>query len=675
MMLLLLLAFSVSLGGALTSSSCSDDDLGFACINLDLCWQQMDFKSRAELAFLCRMFDEYGGLEPASSAGTPGRGFRLSSMATAPIIIVRAPRDQYIKPGMQAEFTCSAQNSDKLSILRSGTSPGESGAEGNEDVMKTWEVIYNVLHEDQGWITCFAIRRDGSYALARSYLTVTDVCENSNCIPPKVCNPDIYTGSYTCEIEGECPSECATEYAPVCGSDCSTYINECFMRKMACQKGQKDVYVASEGACTFTPQPIYFTENPQDGTYTEGWSTFSAEVAVPAGQSVQYLWYKGDEELGSGSELIIHLMTSHAGEWQVKAKSCNGRFEVSETFKVEVEERGGGGDGTGQCCKVYGDPHIITFDGKRYDYMGSCDYVIAEDIAGQWLIYGTYKACGDKTKQLSCIVAITVFFQNEMVQFLRMYRINYRGEEFSVPVETTTSIGEIRIERSDVKYMIYLGDTGVKIMWDGIATSEVCLPDKCSSGVQGMCGNADCNPDNEFAGFTGSSAFGNKWAIGKDCDLEPEDGALPTPRTRPCDYIPYETKLKYEARCNLILDMSVFSDCIYTAKIDRDIMFANCMFDMCSGLTLGGGCANRGDQRCDAEIEAKIAEAILKGMTRAAAEEKYVKKVVLDPACIMGYNLVMQCAEAGVNVDDSWIGMAECPSKEERRNTVICPYS
>ena len=381
--------------------------------------------------------------------------------------------------------------------------------------------------------------------------------------------------------------------------------------------------------------------------------------------------------MGSGNDLIINLLTTDSGEWQVKAESCNGKFEVSEKFTVEVEQEGEGGDGGGgdggQCCKVYGDPHIETFDGKRYDYMGSCDYIIAEDLAGQWLIYGTYKACGDKTKQLSCIVGITVFYQNEMVQFLRMYRINYRGEEFSVPLGSTQYIGEMRIENKAMKYYIYLGNTGVRIMWDGITTSETCLPDRCRSGVQGMCGNADCNPDNEFAGFIGSSDFGNKWAIGEDCDLEPEDGALPVPRTRPCDFIPYETKLTYEARCNLILDMTVFSDCIYSARMDRASMFANCMFDMCSGLTIGGGCDNRGDQRCDAEIEAKITEAVLRGMTRSAAEELYVKRVVLDPACLMGYNLMMQCADSGVTIDSDWITEAECPSKEERRNTVICP--
>jgi len=333
-----------------------------------------------------------------------------------------------------------------------------------------------------------------------------------------------------------------------------------------------------------------------------------------------------------------------------------------------------GNDGGSQCCRVHGDPHIETFDGKRYDYMGSCEYVLAEDVGGQWLISGTYKACGDKTKQLSCIVSITVYYQNEMVQFLRMYRINYRGSEFSLPKGTTKRIGQIQIKHTTLKYVITLGNTGLRITWDGIATSEICLPARCKSGVQGMCGNADCNPDNEFAGFQSSSAFGNKWAMGKtdNCDLEPESGALPTPRTRPCDFISGDQKSEYEAKCNMILDMAVFSTCIRKASLNREALFANCMFDMCSGLTLGGGCANRGDQRCDAEISAKIEKAVSKGMSVNDATAKY-KPVTLDPACVMGYNLKMQCSAAGIVVESSWAASAGCPTEEERRSTVICP--
>jgi len=475
------------------ASRCPEDDLAAACDNIGLCWRELDFKSSVEMDFLCKMFDDIGGLYSE----------RAWMEEVKPIAITESPSDRFIKPGEPAEFTCSAQNADKVSILRRGASTCGRGAAGS--VKTTVEKIESVKQRDQGWITCLAVQEGGAYALARGYLTVVEV------------------------------------------------------------------------------------EEPRE-----------------------------------------------------------------------------------QCCRVHGDPHIQTFDGKKYNYMGSCEYILAKDLAEDWFVYGTYKACGDKTKQLSCIVSITVFYQGVKVQFLRMFRINYDGEEITVPLDSSKYIGQIKIERSAMKYFIYLGNTGVRVMWDGMITSEICLPAKCRAGVQGMCGNADCNPENEFAGFISSSAFGNKWAVGEDCDLEPEDGALSLPRKRPCNFIPYEEKVVYEARCNKILEMFVFSDCIKAAKLDRDSLLTDCMFDMCSGLTLGGGCAKQGDQRCDAEIKARIDNAVINGMSIKKAVARYTP-VTLDPACLMGYNLVIQCSAWRINIDGSWTTEAGCPTEEERRKTMVCP--
>ena len=39
--------------------------------------------------------------------------------------------------------------------------------------------------------------------------------------------------------------------------------------------------------------------------------------------------------------------------------------------------------------------------------MGIGTFVIAQHDEGLWMVYGTFEACGDKTKQLSCVTSIT----------------------------------------------------------------------------------------------------------------------------------------------------------------------------------------------------------------------------------------------------------------------------
>ncbi|KAL5247795.1 hypothetical protein ACHWQZ_G019625 [Mnemiopsis leidyi] len=660
-MRVLILLCGVLLGTTL-ASECSSGDTNYMCANLDTCWFELGFASREDLKYLC----DVQGIPTGGDGGGGETGFIPRVQITIP------PRNVTVPPGASAQFACTAENAVKVIVVpefEARQQPDVADLSTSPSTQKVIQVIDEAYQNHEGWYICIAYGADGERDEFRAYLRIYDICAYSNCAAPQVCSPDMYTGGFECV----CPGNCDNTFDPVCASDCSSYFNECTMRKETCEKGLEGVYVVTRGLCTFTPSEPYFTAYPQEGQYIAGANTLSASASVPMGQSINYFWFYNGQQVGTGADFQTTLTSGHSGQWSVEARSCHGSYNVVHRFTVTVTGGGGLVEPTEQCCKVWGDPHIITFDGKRYDYMGSCDYIIAEDLAGQWLIYGTYKACGDKTKQLSCIVGITVFYQNEMVQFLRMYRINYRGEEFSVPLGSTQYIGEMRIENKAMKYYIYLGNTGVRIMWDGITTSETCLPDRCRSGVQGMCGNADCNPDNEFAGFIGSSAFGNRWAIGQNCDLEPEDGALPVPRTRPCDFIPYETKLTYEARCNLILDMTVFSDCIYSARMDRASMFANCMFDMCSGLTIGGGCDNRGDQRCDAEIEAKITEAVFGGMSRGEAEQLYLPNKVVDPACMMGYGLVNDCSAWNIFINNDWREMARCPSDDELANIVVCP--
>ena len=75
-------------------------------------------------------------------------------------------------------------------------------------------------------------------------------------------------------------------------------------------------------------------------------------------------------------------------------------------------------------------------------------------------MYGTLAKCGDVTKDVSCITGITVIYKATMVEFLRMWRINYNGADSSLKMGQTKDFGDISVENRKMKYYITIGDTG-----------------------------------------------------------------------------------------------------------------------------------------------------------------------------------------------------------------------
>jgi len=342
-----------------------------------------------------------------------------------------------------------------------------------------------------------------------------------------------------------------------------------------------------------------------------------------------------------------------------------------------------------QCCKVHGDPHVLTFDKYAYDYMGSGTFILAQEAVYQeWMVYGVFKPCGDRSKQLSCIVGISVLCGGETVQFLRMFRMNYQGREYSLQQGTSTRFGNIMVQYSGMKYEISITnklDAGaVKVYWDGITVAQICLPEKCSGGVEGLCANADCDSTNEFnkmgaMNMYGSwvanskSEFGNSWVVkGNADDLEPQSGNLPASRTRPCDFVSASLRQEFEARCNLVLEHSYFQDCLSRASFEVSLYRQNCMFDSCAGLLMGAGCSGDRDGQCKDELEGKVLQAIARGMSEAEARRQLIPRP-LDPACMTGMALADDCRTEGYYVMKNWVDFVDCPNDNTLLEMRVCP--
>ena len=69
-------------------------------------------------------------------------------------------------------------------------------------------------------------------------------------------------------------------------------------------------------------------------------------------------------------------------------------------------------------CKTKGDPHYTTFDGKRYDFMGKCEYVLAKDsVNNTFEITQTNEPCGNGMP--SCTRSLKVIFPGLTIELRR----------------------------------------------------------------------------------------------------------------------------------------------------------------------------------------------------------------------------------------------------------------
>lgn len=122
----------------------------------------------------------------------------------------------------------------------------------------------------------------------------------------------------------------------------------------------------------------------------------------------------------------------------------------------------------GARCAAVGDPHYVTFDGKRYDFMGKCSYFLmktdeisveAENVACSGAISENMNFLPSFTTELpSCTKSLTVKFNDDSSQ-LRTIKLKQGGlvllDGFEVPkLPRELSNGAVKIRQASSSFVI-----------------------------------------------------------------------------------------------------------------------------------------------------------------------------------------------------------------------------
>ncbi|KFQ41233.1 Mucin-5B, partial [Nestor notabilis] len=243
-------------------------------------------------------------------------------------------------------------------------------------------------------------------------------------------------------------------------------------------------------------------------------------------------------------------------------------------------------------CAVYGDGHYNTFDDKRFNFNGNCEYTLVQDHCGMsGTANGTFRVitenipCGNTGT--TCSKSIKVFLESyELILGEEHVSVIKRGQNNEVSY-TVRYMG---------MYLVIETTSGLILMWDKKTSIFIKLSPDFKGQICGLCGNYDGNGINDFTTRSQSVVenvleFGNSWKVSSTC---PDASSIKDP----CSTNPYR-KSWSEKQCSII-NSNVFAAC--HSQVEPAKYYQACVTDACA-------CDSGGDCDCFCTAVAAYAQA------------------------------------------------------------------
>ncbi|XP_063798277.1 IgGFc-binding protein-like [Pseudophryne corroboree] len=235
-------------------------------------------------------------------------------------------------------------------------------------------------------------------------------------------------------------------------------------------------------------------------------------------------------------------------------------------------------------CHAVGDPHYRTFDGRYYDFQGTCSYTVAKTCGNDsglptFNIEAKNKNRGNTRVSYIGYVAIQVYENTVSVVRGEYGFVRLNNQRQALPLSLNS--GQVRLYQSG-GFLVLETDFSLKVYYDWNSILKIQISTSLSGSVCGLCGNYNGNPSDDLMKPDGTRApnmieFGKSWEVldgdrfcWHNCNGE-------------CKTCPLETQLKYssEESCGLLskaLD-GPFQQC--QSVIDPRPYLDNCVYDQC----------------------------------------------------------------------------------------------
>ncbi|XP_067316856.1 IgGFc-binding protein-like [Anolis sagrei] len=233
-------------------------------------------------------------------------------------------------------------------------------------------------------------------------------------------------------------------------------------------------------------------------------------------------------------------------------------------------------------CIGTGDPHYTTFDGKKYDFMGTCIYQMVglcskDPTLTPFLVSVENNNRGNKAVSFTKVVTLEVY--NMTISMSQEYpnKIQVNGVFVDLPFFYKN---KLKVYASGVHGFIRT-DFDLRVSFDWYSYARVILPSTYINAVCGLCGNANQDPSDDFAMRNGTQTkeeiqFADSWKL-KDI---PGCSAGYTSDHPACSTAEKET-YKGDHYCGILIKRDgPFRQC--HKAIDPTTYFDDCVFDTCA---------------------------------------------------------------------------------------------
>lgn len=171
------------------------------------------------------------------------------------------------------------------------------------------------------------------------------------------------------------------------------------------------------------------------------------------------------------------------------------------------------------------------------------------------------------------------FNQKSMIQLKQGGRVEINGVDQTRNLPVVVLGGLMQIWPVSPMARQVICSDGLQMMWDGYTYAIIDAPGSYSNKTNGLCGNFDNNPENDFMTPEGDAevlpeSFGEKWRVKELCDAEKENK---NPQ-HPCQLNVQNQQPALQV-CAM-LRSNLFAAC--HQLVDPEPYHKNCMYDMCA---------------------------------------------------------------------------------------------